>query len=325
MSDSDPRGYVIPCHRAAEGEPWFHLPGHEIDFTYRPEVPRGALTRQHYNHLARRMEYVEPAHGAEYAFAIGNLSGLPSRLLLESVVGPGDLAAALGWREPLAVESGDADQGKASPSAPAPSEPEIRTTLEALVAELCSSVLSPQEPTDDDESERVTPIKWDRLAPELATEVAGEPAPRVEAPPVLGVPEAPAPMAPIPVPLALVSPPPAPTSDPPLSPRRSRPVVAAACLAAGLFTTIYVISAKNTAPPAPAAAPPALASANTAPVATATSAQAVQEPPAAPASPAEPAPAEPRPADKPPIVHKSKTRAWTAPPPCRVLEGKPCF
>src|SRR4051794_3755164 len=71
--------HVVPCYRAAEDAPWFHflhgnVPGHQIDFMYRPEVPQGALSRQHYSHLARLMSYIEPHGGAEYAFAIGNLS-----------------------------------------------------------------------------------------------------------------------------------------------------------------------------------------------------------------------------------------------------------
>ncbi|APR85892.1 Low-complexity acidic protein [Minicystis rosea] len=79
MSDQEPKDYVVPCYVAKEEEPWFHflhgnVPGHEIDFMYRPEVPQAALTRQHFSHLARLLKYIEPHHGAEHAFAIGNLS-----------------------------------------------------------------------------------------------------------------------------------------------------------------------------------------------------------------------------------------------------------
>ncbi len=75
----DPRDHVVPCYRAPEDEVWYHflhgnVPGHQIDFMYRPEVPQGALSRQHYSHLARLISYIEPHPGAPYAFAIGNLS-----------------------------------------------------------------------------------------------------------------------------------------------------------------------------------------------------------------------------------------------------------
>jgi hypothetical protein len=79
MSDREQQGYVVPCYVADDGDPWLHflhgnVPGHEIDFMYRPEVPQGALSRQHFSHLARLIKYIEPQHGADHAFAIGNLS-----------------------------------------------------------------------------------------------------------------------------------------------------------------------------------------------------------------------------------------------------------
>lgn len=79
MSDREQQGYVVPCYIADDGDPWLHflhgnVPGHEIDFMYRPEVPQGALSRQHFSHLARLIKYIEPQHGADHAFAIGNLS-----------------------------------------------------------------------------------------------------------------------------------------------------------------------------------------------------------------------------------------------------------
>jgi hypothetical protein len=75
----DPTGYVVPSYRAAEDEAWFHflhgnVPGHQIDFMYRADVPQGRLTRQHFSHLSRLMKYIEPQTDAPYAFAIGNLS-----------------------------------------------------------------------------------------------------------------------------------------------------------------------------------------------------------------------------------------------------------
>lgn len=75
----DVREYQILCYRAAEDAPWFHflhgnVPFHQIDFMYRPEVPQGQLDRQHYSHLARLLDYIEPRGSEGYAFAIGNLS-----------------------------------------------------------------------------------------------------------------------------------------------------------------------------------------------------------------------------------------------------------
>lgn len=51
-----------------------HVPGHQIDFIYAPEVPQGGFTPTHYSHLTRLVKYVEPQPGARYAFAIANLS-----------------------------------------------------------------------------------------------------------------------------------------------------------------------------------------------------------------------------------------------------------
>jgi hypothetical protein len=72
-------GYVVPSYRARDGAAWYHflhgnVPGHQIDFIYRPEVPQGPLTRQHFSHLARLMKYIEPQSNERFAFAIGNLS-----------------------------------------------------------------------------------------------------------------------------------------------------------------------------------------------------------------------------------------------------------
>jgi hypothetical protein len=74
-----PVGYAVPTYEAPEGAAWYHflhgnVPGHQIDFMYRPEVPQGSLTRQHFSHLARLVRYIEPRAGSTYAFAIGNLS-----------------------------------------------------------------------------------------------------------------------------------------------------------------------------------------------------------------------------------------------------------
>src|SRR5690349_10408100 len=79
MTSLEAGGYVVPAYRAPEDTSWYHflhgnVPGHQIDFMYRAEVPQGPLTRQHFSHLARLMKYIEPQAGAPYAFAIGNLS-----------------------------------------------------------------------------------------------------------------------------------------------------------------------------------------------------------------------------------------------------------
>ncbi|MEO5730754.1 MAG: hypothetical protein ABI134_09310, partial [Byssovorax sp.] len=72
-------GYVVPSYQALDGAPWYHflhgnVPGHEIDFIYRPDVPQGPLTEQHFSHLARLMRDIEPPARGPYAFAVGNLS-----------------------------------------------------------------------------------------------------------------------------------------------------------------------------------------------------------------------------------------------------------
>lgn len=68
-----------PTYQATPGATWFHflhgnVPGHQIDFMFRPDVPQGALTRQHFSHLARFVKYIEPRRDTEYAFAIANMS-----------------------------------------------------------------------------------------------------------------------------------------------------------------------------------------------------------------------------------------------------------
>jgi hypothetical protein len=73
------QGYAVPTYRALEDTSWYHflhgnVPGHQIDFIYRPDVPQGPLTRQHFSHLARVMKYIEPQTNGDFAFAIGNLS-----------------------------------------------------------------------------------------------------------------------------------------------------------------------------------------------------------------------------------------------------------
>ena len=72
-------GYAVPTYKVPDGSAWYHflhgnVPGHQIDFMYRAEVPQGPLTRQHFSHLSRLIKYIEPHTNNPYAFAIGNLS-----------------------------------------------------------------------------------------------------------------------------------------------------------------------------------------------------------------------------------------------------------
>src|SRR6185503_9712475 len=92
-------GYVVPTYDAAPGAVWYHflhgnVPGHQIDFIYRPEVPQGRLTQQHFSHLSRLMKYIEPQISSPYAFAIGNLS----RDDIQHEPGHGGLALLFGLR-----------------------------------------------------------------------------------------------------------------------------------------------------------------------------------------------------------------------------------
>lgn len=92
-------GYVVPRYRAAANAAWYHVlhghvPEHQIDFIYTPEVPQGSLTRTHLGHLARLMRYIEPHPSASHAFAIGNLS----RDDTEHEPGHGGVALIFGFR-----------------------------------------------------------------------------------------------------------------------------------------------------------------------------------------------------------------------------------
>lgn len=71
--------YEVPTYEAPADAAWFHflhgnVPGHQIDFIYRHVVPWGPLSRQHFGHLVRILQYIEPRDPREQAFAIGNLS-----------------------------------------------------------------------------------------------------------------------------------------------------------------------------------------------------------------------------------------------------------
>lgn len=72
-------GYDVPTYDTSPDTCWYHflhgnVPGHQIDFIFRPAVPQGELTRQHFSHFGRLVTYIEPRHESAYAFAIGNLS-----------------------------------------------------------------------------------------------------------------------------------------------------------------------------------------------------------------------------------------------------------
>ena len=76
---SDGPRYVVPSYRAEGDTAFFHflhgtVPGHQIDFMYRPDVPQGALKQTHFGHLSRLIKYIEPRQNAKAAFALGNLS-----------------------------------------------------------------------------------------------------------------------------------------------------------------------------------------------------------------------------------------------------------
>jgi hypothetical protein len=78
-SSTQKKVYTVPTYQAEPGAVWYHflhgnVPGHQIDFIYRPEVPQGPLRQQIFGHLTRLVKYIEPRPGSAYAFAIGNLS-----------------------------------------------------------------------------------------------------------------------------------------------------------------------------------------------------------------------------------------------------------
>jgi hypothetical protein len=71
--------YAVPTYKAPDGAVWYHVlhgsvPGHQIDFILRPELPQGALKQQHFSHLSRLIKYIEPCQGSDFAFAVVNLS-----------------------------------------------------------------------------------------------------------------------------------------------------------------------------------------------------------------------------------------------------------
>jgi hypothetical protein len=93
------REYAVPTYTAPEGVAWYHflhgnVPGHQIDFMYRPDIPQGSLARQHFSHLTTLMKYIEPPKQGEYAFAVGNLS----RDDTQHEPGHGGIAILFGFR-----------------------------------------------------------------------------------------------------------------------------------------------------------------------------------------------------------------------------------
>ena len=92
-------GYDVPTYEAAPDTAWYHflhgnVPGHQIDFIFRPKIPQGNLTRQHFSHFGRLVTYIEPRENTAYAFAIGNLS----RDDTQYEPGHGGIAIVLGLR-----------------------------------------------------------------------------------------------------------------------------------------------------------------------------------------------------------------------------------
>lgn len=105
MDTNGHAGYSVPTYHADQGAIWYHflhgnVPGHQIDFIFRPDIPQGDLTRQHFSHLARLMKYIEPRVNTPYAFAIGNLS----RDDTQYEPGHGGLALIFGLRVKDAVD-----------------------------------------------------------------------------------------------------------------------------------------------------------------------------------------------------------------------------
>jgi hypothetical protein len=101
MSDQGQFGreYSVPIYDVPADAAWYHflygsVPGHQIDFIVRPEVPHGALSPQHFSHLLRLIKYVESREGEPFAFAIANLS----RDDTQHVPGHGGLALIFGLR-----------------------------------------------------------------------------------------------------------------------------------------------------------------------------------------------------------------------------------
>ncbi len=77
--DDPGTGYAVPTYEAPKGAAFYHflhgnVPGHEIDFMYRPNMAEGPLSRQHFGHLSRLLMFIEPRGVGGSAFAIGNLS-----------------------------------------------------------------------------------------------------------------------------------------------------------------------------------------------------------------------------------------------------------
>ena len=71
--------YEVPTYMLQPEERWFHflygnVPGHQIDYMYRPEVPQEPLTRQQFSHVTRIVKLIEPRREAAFAFAIANMS-----------------------------------------------------------------------------------------------------------------------------------------------------------------------------------------------------------------------------------------------------------
>ena len=81
-----------------------YVPGHKLDFLFRPIIPRGGarrgILRFHYNRVQPLIRYLEPAEGQPYGLSIGNLSQR------DAPRGRGALTLILSQRFPQLLDQG---------------------------------------------------------------------------------------------------------------------------------------------------------------------------------------------------------------------------
>ena len=71
--------YDVPKYQPPSGTVWYHflyghVPGHQLDFIYRPQLPHQKLKLQHFSELQLTMRHLRPPPTYPVAFAICNLS-----------------------------------------------------------------------------------------------------------------------------------------------------------------------------------------------------------------------------------------------------------
>lgn len=91
--------YEAPKYVSQPGTLWFHtmyghIPGHQMDFIYRPRTPHDRLKPTHFGELQLAIRHFQPAPGRVRAFAIYNLSANDT----QHRPGHGGLAILLGIR-----------------------------------------------------------------------------------------------------------------------------------------------------------------------------------------------------------------------------------